>query len=95
VLKKVTEGVEEFGLTLEKVYNAATNNQREKHEADLKKEIKKLQRYRDQIKTWISSNEVKDKQPLVEARKLIETVRVSMRAMVVEAEAEVDVVVVW
>ena len=25
---------------------------KEKHEADLKKEIKKLQRYRDQIKTW-------------------------------------------
>ncbi len=26
--------------------------QKEKYEADLKKEIKKLQRYRDQIKTW-------------------------------------------
>ena len=40
---------------------------------DLKKEIKKLQRLRDQIKSWISSAEVKDKEPLVEARKLIET----------------------
>ena len=76
VLKKVAEGVEEFGQTLEKVYNAATNNQREKYEADLKKEIKKLQRYRDQIKSWISSNEVKEKQPLIEARKLIETVSI-------------------
>jgi len=31
-----------------------------------------LQRYRDQIKTWIASTEVKDKRPLVEARKQIE-----------------------
>jgi CCR4-NOT transcriptional regulation complex NOT5 subunit len=27
-------------------------NQKEKYEGDLKKEIKKLQRYRDQIKAW-------------------------------------------
>ena len=40
---------------------------------DLKKEIKKLQRLRDQIKTWVASTEVKDKDALVEARKLIET----------------------
>jgi CCR4-NOT transcription complex subunit 3 len=40
---------------------------------DLKKEIKKLQRLRDQIKSWISSSDVKDKDALVEARKLIET----------------------
>ncbi|RWW47331.1 hypothetical protein BHE74_00046698 [Ensete ventricosum] len=32
-----------------------------KFEADLKKEIKKLQRYRDQIKTWIQSSDIKDK----------------------------------
>lgn len=36
-------------------------NQEEKFEADLKEEIKKLQRYQDQIKTWIQSNEIKDK----------------------------------
>lgn len=40
---------------------------------DLKKEIKKLQRLRDQIKTWIGSSDVKDKDPLIEGRKLIET----------------------
>ena len=40
---------------------------------DLKKEIKKLQRLRDQIKTWISSNDIKDKTALTNARKLIET----------------------
>jgi CCR4-NOT transcription complex subunit 3 len=43
---------------------------KEKYEADLKKEIKKLQRLRDQIKNWIGSAEVKDKGPLIEARKV-------------------------
>jgi CCR4-NOT transcription complex subunit 3 len=43
------------------VYDTENVNQKEKFEADLKKEIKKLQRYRDQIKTWIQSSEIKDK----------------------------------
>lgn len=55
------------------VQSAETQNLKEKHEMDLKKEIKKLQRLRDQIKTWVASTEVKDKDALVEARKLIET----------------------
>jgi CCR4-NOT transcription complex subunit 3 len=41
-------------------------------QGDLKKEIKKLQRFRDQVKTWAGSNDVKDKAPLLEARKKIE-----------------------
>jgi CCR4-NOT transcription complex subunit 3 len=49
-------------------------SQKEKFEGDLKKEIKKLQRYRDQIKTWASSNDIKDKKSLLDSRKLIETV---------------------
>lgn len=53
--------------------SADTQNLKEKHEVDLKKEIKKLQRLRDQIKTWVGSAEVKDKDALIEARKLIET----------------------
>lgn len=32
------------------------------------------QRLRDQLKTWIQSSEIKDKSPLKEHRKLIETV---------------------
>jgi CCR4-NOT transcription complex subunit 3 len=39
-----------------------------------KKEIKKLQRLRDQIKLWIASGGIKDKSNLFETRKLIETV---------------------
>ena len=42
-------------------------------EVELKKEIKKLQRLRDQIKTWLQSNEIKDKRALTESRKNIET----------------------
>lgn len=57
-----------------KVHNAANSNQKEKYEADLKKEIKKLQRLRDQIKTWIASAEIKNKSVLIDYRKLIETV---------------------
>ncbi|KAF1322433.1 General negative regulator of transcription subunit 3, partial [Globisporangium splendens] len=71
-LKKVTEGVEVFNDIWDKVYSASAQNQKEKHEADLKKEIKKLQRFRDQIKNWIGNSDVKDKKPLTDARKLIE-----------------------
>ena len=73
VMKKVDEGVELFDDTWDKVYTAEQQNQKEKYEMDLKKEIKKLQRLRDQIKTWIGSSDVKDKDHLIEARKLIET----------------------
>ncbi|XP_029976610.1 CCR4-NOT transcription complex subunit 3-like isoform X2 [Salarias fasciatus] len=72
-LKKVAEGVEQFEDIWQKLHNAANANQKEKYEADLKKEIKKLQRLRDQIKTWVASNEIKDKRQLIENRKLIET----------------------
>nr|ABF97930.1 Not1 N-terminal domain, CCR4-Not complex component family protein, expressed [Oryza sativa Japonica Group] len=61
VLKKVQEGVDVFDSIWNKVYDTENANQKEKFEADLKKEIKKLQRYRDQIKTWIQSSEIKDK----------------------------------
>lgn len=46
---------------------------KEKYEDHLKREIKKLQRQRDQIKTWAASNDIKDKKPLQEQRRLIET----------------------
>lgn len=72
-LKKVQEGVESFEDIWQKVHSAANANQKEKYEADLKREIKKLQRLRDHIKTWCSSSDIKDKRILVENRKLIET----------------------
>ncbi|KAG8390765.1 hypothetical protein BUALT_Bualt01G0117500 [Buddleja alternifolia] len=65
VLKKVQEGVDVFDSIWNKVYDTDNLNQKEKFEADLKKEIKKLQRYRDQIKTWIQSSEIKDKKDML------------------------------
>ncbi|KAJ1547467.1 general negative regulator of transcription subunit 5 [Cladochytrium tenue] len=72
VLKKVSEGVEVFESIFEKIQQAPVA-QKDKLEAELKREIKKLQKYRDQIKGWIASNEIKDKTVLMENRRLIET----------------------
>lgn len=47
-------------------------------ELDLKAQIKKLQRLRDQIKTWAASNDIKDKTALIDNRKLIESVSVGL-----------------
>ncbi|KAL9543370.1 hypothetical protein MBANPS3_008149 [Mucor bainieri] len=73
VLKKVSEGVETFDNIYDKIQSTSNSNQKEKYEQDLKKEIKKLQRLRDQIKTWLSSNDIKDKSVLMDNRKLIES----------------------
>ncbi|KAM4579740.1 CCR4-NOT transcription complex subunit 3a isoform 14-T14 [Odontesthes bonariensis] len=90
-LKKVAEGVEQFEDIWQKLHNAANANQKEKYEADLKKEIKKLQRLRDQIKTWVASNEIKDKRQLVDNRKLIETSTIDTLNMQVDQfESEVE-----
>jgi len=59
----------------DKIQASSNQTQKEKLEQDLKTQIKKLQRLRDQIKTWMASNDIKDKQPLIDNRKLIETVR--------------------
>jgi CCR4-NOT transcription complex subunit 3 len=53
--------------------SASNLPQKEKYEQELKRQIKKLQRERDSIKTWLGSNEIKDKTQLTETRKLIET----------------------
>jgi len=71
-LKKVTEGADAFEDIWQKVQNATNVNQKEKYESELKREIKKLQRLREQIKTWLASSDIKDKKPLLENRKLIE-----------------------
>ena len=73
-MKKVAEGVDTFETIFEKIQSSSNITQKEKYESELKKEIKKLQRYRDQIKTWLSSNEIKDKRALTENRRLIEQV---------------------
>ncbi|KAJ9533850.1 hypothetical protein QJQ45_026948, partial [Haematococcus lacustris] len=71
-LKKVQEGQEIFEELWDQVHECDNSNQREKLEGELKKEIKKLQRLREQIKAWIAGADIKDKQPLMDARKSIE-----------------------
>ena len=73
--KKVAEGIQSFEAIYEKIRSSTNVAQRDKLEDNLKREIKKLQRFRDQIKTWAAGNEVKDKNPLLEQRRAIETVR--------------------
>ncbi|KAI0464645.1 hypothetical protein LJB42_002265 [Komagataella kurtzmanii] len=72
VFKKVKEGLEEFDYVYDKLQACEISSQKEKLESDLKREIKKLQRSRDQIKIWLAGNEVKEKKGLMEHRKLIE-----------------------
>jgi hypothetical protein len=74
-LKKVAEGVELFEAIYDKMQASTNQTQKEKQELDLKTQIKKLQRLRDQIKTWVANNDIKDKSQLLENRRLIETVR--------------------
>jgi CCR4-NOT transcription complex subunit 3 len=74
-LKKVVEGVQAFDDLWDKFYSSSSSSHREKFEAELKKEIKKLQRLRDEIKKWINGADVKDKSSLLDARKLIEKVQ--------------------
>jgi len=75
-LKKVGEGVEQFEGIYDKMQNSTNQTQKEKLETDLKTQIKKLQRLRDQIKAWVANNDIKDKTTLLDNRKLIETVSV-------------------
>ncbi|EXJ89844.1 hypothetical protein A1O3_02911 [Capronia epimyces CBS 606.96] len=70
--KKVDEGIQAFEGIYEKIYSSQNAAQKDKLEDNLKKEIKKLQRSRDQIKTWAAGNEIKDKSALLEQRKRIE-----------------------
>lgn len=73
-LKKVSEGVEQFESIYDKMQSTTNQPQKEKLETDLKTQIKKLQRLRDQIKAWVAGNDIKDKSVLMDNRRLIETV---------------------
>ena len=80
-LKKVAEGVEQFEGIYDKMQSSTNQTQKEKLETDLKTQIKKLQRLRDQIKAWVANNDIKDKTALLDNRKLIETVSIATSAV--------------
>lgn len=71
--KKIAEGLSLFDDVYEKALTTELSSQRDKFEGDLKKEIKKLQRLRDQLKQWLSDTSIKlDKNLLLENRGKIE-----------------------
>ncbi|RLV87949.1 General negative regulator of transcription subunit 3 [Meyerozyma sp. JA9] len=75
IFKKINEGCEIFNYYYTRHEGATNDSQREKLEGDLKKEIKKLQKYRDQIKTWQSNDAIEAAiapQKLQEHRKMVE-----------------------
>ncbi|KAJ9118107.1 hypothetical protein QFC22_004006 [Naganishia vaughanmartiniae] len=72
-LKRVQEGVQVFDDMYDKFMLSTNTTQKDKLETDLKTQIKKLQRMRDQVKSWQTSNDIKDKGPLDQTRKVIET----------------------
>lgn len=84
--KKVAEGMATFESIYEKIKVANNTTQRDRLEENLKREIKKLQRFRDQIKTWAAGNEVKDKTPLMEQRRAIETVRFFREQTIIKSD---------
>jgi CCR4-NOT transcription complex subunit 3 len=79
--KQVDIGVEAFDSQYEKYEQSTNASQRDKLVDNIKKECKKLQRLRDQIKTWAAGNEVKDKGPLLEKRELIESKMEAFKAV--------------
>ncbi|KAI5449003.1 general negative regulator of transcription subunit 5 [Naganishia albida] len=72
-LKRVHEGVQVFEDMYDKFMLSTNATQKDKLETDLKTQIKKLQRMRDQVKSWQTSNDIKDKGPLDQTRRVIET----------------------
>lgn len=75
VFKKIHEGLDLFNYYFSRHEASSNDSQREKLETDLKKEIKKLQKFRDQIKTWQLNDAMEATiapQKLQEHRRLVE-----------------------
>lgn len=72
MFKKITEGLEVFDLYHERHEVAPNPSAKDKLENDLKREVKKLQKLREQIKVWQAQSEVKDKERLLEYRRSVE-----------------------
>lgn len=82
MFKKINEGLEIFDMYYERHENCVNNpSQKDKLESDLKREVKKLQRLREQIKSWQSSPEVKDKDALLNHRRSVEVAMEKYKAV--------------
>ncbi|KAH3687351.1 hypothetical protein WICPIJ_001628 [Wickerhamomyces pijperi] len=71
VFKKINEGLDIFNALHDR-HDGANPAQREKLENELKKEVKKLQKSREQIKVWQSTSDIKDKASLLDYRRRVE-----------------------
>jgi CCR4-NOT transcription complex subunit 3 len=69
--RKVDEQQEVFQQIFDRL-KECDSSLKEKYEADLKKELKKLQKFRDQIKNWSADTAIKDKTSLNEYKRKIE-----------------------
>lgn len=75
IFKKIHEGLDLFNYYFSRHEASNNDSQREKLESDLKKEIKKLQKFRDQIKNWQGNDALEATiapQKLQEHRRLVE-----------------------
>lgn len=75
IFKKIHEGLDLFNYYFSRHESSNNDSQREKLESDLKKEIKKLQKFRDQIKNWQGNDALEATiapQKLQEHRRLVE-----------------------
>ena len=70
-LALVDEGHATFHQTLKKIQTAVTQTQKERYETELKKEIKKLQRHRENLRNF-ESQDTRYKSKITEARRKIE-----------------------
>jgi CCR4-NOT transcription complex subunit 3 len=81
LLKKVNEGLEAYDELHEKLGNAPNASAKERLEGDLKRELKKLQRHREAMKTFMQNDDYKEKTKMQQSRKRIEERMESFRAI--------------
>ena len=72
-LKKVHEGVESWGQEWAQLQTIYDFSQRDKIIEGLKRDLKKLQRLREQVRGWLTTGEVRGQDDaLQEARRMVE-----------------------
>ncbi|CUM67263.1 uncharacterized protein PRCAT00004956001 [Priceomyces carsonii] len=85
IFKKINEGIDLFDYYYSRHESSNNDSQREKLEGDLKKEIKKLQKFREQIKSWQSNESM---EAIIAPNKLQEHRRMVEEAMETYKEVE-------
>eukprot|EP00792_Barthelona_sp_PAP020_P006099 TRINITY_DN2908_c0_g1_i1.p1 TRINITY_DN2908_c0_g1~~TRINITY_DN2908_c0_g1_i1.p1 ORF type:complete len:590 (-),score=141.96 TRINITY_DN2908_c0_g1_i1:19-1788(-) len=71
-LRKVEEGISLIDTLWDRLETVGSALQEDKIHCEIKKETKKLQRLRDNIKSWISQGDYRDKDTLKRSRRIIE-----------------------